>query len=118
RWGDPLGSAPVPEWATCSVSGCKTKSRSRGGELCEMHYHRAYRGGEVGTAEHRKRAFKNPHCQIEGCVNPDRESGLCSMHAARIRRHGDPDVVVAPEDRDYPLGDSHHNWVGDRAGYG
>jgi hypothetical protein len=35
------------------------------------------------------------------------------MHEARIRRHGDPDVVIPQADRNYPTGPAHHGWVED-----
>jgi hypothetical protein len=29
-------------------------------------------------------------CKIDGCGNPKDSLGLCKLHAARMRRHGDP----------------------------
>lgn len=39
------------------------------------------------------------------------------MHRARLERHGDPNVVVAIEDRDYPRGERNVNWTGEDASY-
>lgn len=35
------------EWATCTVDGCDTKSRTVGGALCEKHYYRKYKTGDL-----------------------------------------------------------------------
>lgn len=32
------------------------------------------------------------------------------MHLARIERHGDPDVIIQPKDRNVPRGTDHHKW--------
>lgn len=102
---------------TCSIDGCAKPARTKSAELCKMHYHRQYRGRPVGDATELKRKQRNPECHIEGCVNPDTEAGLCSMHAARKRRHGDPLRVITHKERDMPTGTAHHNWLGKDVGY-
>lgn len=37
----------------------------------------------------------NEICNIAGCVKPSWERGLCSMHYARIKNHGHPDLVLS-----------------------
>lgn len=55
----------------------------------------------------RQELWKNPHaCGIDDCDKPTIER-FCSMHTARISRHGDPTVVKEPA-RHY--GPDHHNW--------
>lgn len=112
--GTPRDAAGMPE---CSVDGCTKPARSKSSELCGMHYHRIYRGTPLGDASQRRRGKKNPECLVDGCFNPDSSSGYCSMHATRISRHGDPNVVIASKDRALPEGEAHPNWVGDEVGY-
>lgn len=117
RYGDPLGAQPEKKHSTCIVEGCEKLARSKSSELCKMHYHRQYRGGEVGEAGERKRKRRNPQCSIDGCEKPDKEAGLCSMHAVRVRRHGDAHKVISNAERDAPMGADHHKWMGNDAGY-
>ena len=102
---------------TCSIDGCTKPARTKSAELCPMHYHRWYRYGDPGEAAERRRRRRSDKCSIDGCAKPDMEAGLCSMHGARKRRHGDPLKVIAAHERDLPTGQDHHNWVGDDAGY-
>lgn len=53
-------------------------------------------------------------CTIPDCVKPARGS-LCSMHEARIRRHGDPDYCLHQRDRNIPRGPDSPLWTGDAA---
>lgn len=101
----------------CDVNGCQKPARSKTAELCPMHYHRQYRGKPIGGPAEHKRSRLNEQCEMPGCDKPDSGAGLCSMHYARKRRHGDPRQVVTPADRDYPTGESHHRWTGHSAGY-
>lgn len=103
---------------TCSVDGCLKPARSKSATLCPMHYHRQYRGKPIGTADELIRKRRNPECSISGCGKPDKEAGLCSMHAARKRRHGDPEIVIGPQDRQMPTGPAHPLWAGLSVGYG
>jgi len=102
---------------TCSVDGCVKPTRRKRAELCGMHYHRQYRGKPIGDALELKRKSRSPECHIDGCTKPDAEAGLCSMHGSRRRRHGNPEVVIAHEDRNMPAGASHPRWVGEEASY-
>lgn len=102
----------------CSVDGCVKPARSKSAEFCGMHYHRLYRETDLGDATQRKRSQRNPECAVDECDKPDRAGGYCSMHATRIYRHGDYNIVIASEDRALPLGEDHHNWRGDDIGYG
>lgn len=102
---------------TCTIEGCDKPTRSKLADWCKMHYHRWYRTGDPGDARERKRKYRNPHCSIEGCLKPDTESGLCSAHAARKRRHGDPLTIILPSQRSMPTGEAHHAWRGEEVGY-
>ncbi len=102
----------------CTVEGCeRTDIQSKTKGWCRMHYHRWYRTGVVGEGGRRQRAARLPECQVDGCTKPDREGGYCSMHGARARRHGSPDVVIPHKARRYHYGPDHHNWQAD-ATYG
>jgi hypothetical protein len=42
-----------------------------------------------------------PVCVVDGCSKPPKaraKSGMCSMHVARVRRHGDPGIVLVIHD--------------------
>ena len=98
----------------CSVEGCeRTDIQSKAKGWCRMHYHRWYRTGSAGEAGRRQRPRLSPECQVVGCTKPDRGGGWCSMHGARVRRHGSPEVVIPPEERQYHYGPEHHNWLND-----
>ena len=103
---------------TCTIPGCEKPARSARAEWCAMHYHRWYRYGDPGEVTPRRRAKRGAECTVEGCDGPDEEAGMCSKHAARVRRHGDPLTVIAHAERALPKGDAHHAWKGVDAGYG
>ena len=42
---------------------------------------------------------------------------MCSMHTARVERHGDPMAFTHQRDRNMPRGADHHSWVGDAGSY-
>lgn len=99
---------------TCTIDECTKDVRSKHSPYCNMHYFRVYRGGQVGTAELRKRPSRSANCEVDGCTKPDAERGLCSMHGTRKRRHGDVNTV---NERDYPTGAANTAWLGDSVGY-
>jgi hypothetical protein len=103
---------------TCTIEGCEKPARTKSAALCKMHYHRQYRSGSAGEASERKREHLNAECRIDGCAKPDKEVGLCAMHGARVRRHGDPHMVILPSERYAPSGPAHPHWAGVHVGYG
>lgn len=103
--------------STCSIEGCAKPSRTKSATPCKMHYHRQYRTGQAGEPGERKRKQRAPQCIVEGCAKPDDEVGLCHMHAARMRRHGNTQTVIAYADRDMPTGADNGRWMGDSIGY-
>jgi hypothetical protein len=42
---------------------------------------------------------------------------MCKLHATRLRRHGDPHVVIPSDERDLAIGERNTNWTGDGATY-
>lgn len=94
---------------TCTVPDCTKGVRSKNSPHCNMHYFRIYRTGSAGEAKPRKRASKAQHCEVQGCEKPDDDAGLCHMHSARLRRHGDVSTVIT---RAYAKGEQHAHWAG------
>lgn len=75
----------------CVVEGCGNPAKARG--MCSAHWQRWRKeasGHEVAGYVRGAR-----QCSIDGCLNSARRDdggvrGLCRMHYARFRRHGDP----------------------------
>lgn len=99
---------------SCLVDGCETAPSKRG--WCNMHYIRWRRHGDPGVAERIRGVNRPLVCEVDGCERPHRGFGLCGMHLARKTRHGGLELK-AFEDRAYPRGEAHPNWVGDSIGY-
>lgn len=97
----------------CSIDGCARGTRSIRGGLCEMHYYRVRRSGSAGDPDSRKQWSGT--CRYAGCDRDDAGGdGWCTLHARRVRVHGDPDVVG----RATPTpGEMHPQWQGDDIGY-
>lgn len=70
----------------CSVEECENEATRKGACLCEKHYMRLRRYGDVSTTylyQPDKRTSRNRGCQIEGCKNPIHARELCAMHYQR-----------------------------------
>lgn len=80
------------EKPTCSASDCENLARSGKAEYCEKHYYRLRRTGTLNALPWHKRG----QCSIEGCNKPESHRLMCSMHASRTSRHGDPQVTHRP----------------------
>lgn len=79
---------------SCEVEGCEEPRRSRGTPLCETHYYRKRRTGDVQAhIPVRKKRFGPRVCEDEECDVVIDKGRWCSKHAARVWRHGDPTVV-------------------------
>ena len=68
----------------CNVEGCERPTYSKG--LCEMHYRRVLRRGEVGPASVITR--EKVMCIAEGCDKVAEAWGYCHGHYQRLLRHG------------------------------
>ena len=97
----------------CAAEDCDKPIRTSGDLHCEMHYYRLRRNGTLDANPWHKRGL----CSIEECDQPEDALGLCSKHAARKQRHGDPHKVIHQRDRDLPRGAAHSRWSGDDATY-
>jgi hypothetical protein len=75
--------------ATCSVEGCARLAFRH--EICQSHYDRLRRTGELGAAE-----FRTPRtqttCKVPECGKSNRNGahGWCPAHYERVRQHGSP----------------------------
>ena len=58
------------------------------GGLCGLHYKRRQAGRDM-AAPARSHMARAEQCSVEGCSKPVFGKGYCSMHFARVRRHGD-----------------------------
>ena len=116
-YGDPLWAPSTKPNKYCEVPRCEKKARTKTAKLCPMHYHRQYRGRKIGGAEEWVRKSKTGSCAVKDCENTDSEGIYCSMHAARMRRHGDTEKVISPSERYAPSGEDNHKWKGSDVGY-
>lgn len=72
--GHPLAGRPFRvEGAVCKVPGCDRPHHSKG--MCGKHY---------------KTSPDRPKCSIADCEGRSMAHGLCSSHASRLKRFGDP----------------------------
>ena len=100
----------------CSFPDCGRKARGHG--LCSGHYTQARRGQDLRPLRASRPHIEGDGCGAEGCDRLRRHgSRYCRMHGARYERHGDPSIVIAPDERDLPRGERHHAWAGDSADY-
>lgn len=97
-------SAPMKA-ETCAFPDCPKRPRSGSEPLCEGHYYQRRRGTPLRPLQ----VYRNERCMVEGCERPP-SGKYCSMHDARIRRHGDPDVAIPQCERAIPKGPNHPRW--------
>jgi hypothetical protein len=71
----------------CSVEGCGRKVYAR--ELCEPHYRRSRRTGNVSTDRPIGATPEPKPCMVTTCTNTSTERGLCHGHYLRLIRTGD-----------------------------
>lgn len=70
----------------CRVDGCRSERYSRG--LCDMHYRRLLRRGDLRTDVPKRGTAAPPACSVPGCANPADARGWCHGHHQRWLRHG------------------------------
>lgn len=70
---------------TCLVEGCDRVAHTAG--LCQGHYDRRRRYGDVGPAEFRP-ITPGRRCSISACARKHYAHGYCRSHYARWRAHG------------------------------
>lgn len=82
----------------CTVPGCpKLTRRQVGGRhlpkkrlWCDQHYQRWRIYGDPVAPKLNGRKV----CTFTGCGRPNYAHGYCTMHAGRIKRNGDPSIVL------------------------
>ncbi len=82
----------------CEVDGCGSQVYVKKHGLCQKHYARFNRYGDV-TVNKKVKAV----CSVDGCRRFVAANGLCDTHYRRVRRYGStelpmrPTVCVAPD---------------------
>lgn len=71
----------------CRVDDCAAATYSKG--LCELHYRRLLRHGDVNADVPRRGTAGPDPCTVEGCPNPADARGWCHGHHQRWLRHRD-----------------------------
>ncbi len=105
----------------CAVDKCARTSqcRANGLSVCLLHYKRWKSKGEFGKAEPLAVYLKvKSACAVDGCETM--QSGAnpyCLKHATRMRRHGDPERVIPPEEKTILRGAQNPMWSGANATY-
>ena len=69
----------------CIIKGCQLKHFGHG--LCNFHYYRARRDGELTSSK---------KCKFENCQNSSMGLGFCKKHYTRFYRYGDPNIKHKP----------------------
>lgn len=80
--GERHAGAPV-----CSLDGCGRAHYTRG--LCELHYRRLLRAGDVRADEPPLGTAPPAECAAADCRLPAEARGWCHGHYQRVLRHGD-----------------------------
>jgi hypothetical protein len=71
-------SCSVCKSSHCTVDGCETVVRLDG--LCNKHYLRLKRRGDINAVSLPKGRAKRPRCSIELCDEAENKDGLCLKH--------------------------------------
>lgn len=109
------GPRPV-ESPACSAPGCDRPAPYRTAGLCIAHYHRVRRTGSVGDAPIRPAGVPASPCSVDGCdARAAWSTGLCRIHAERVRRYGTTDLLGGPAPM---IGPDNPKWKGAAVRYG
>lgn len=111
----------------CSVEGCERKSEAR--ELCNMHYIRFMKHGDVGTATPRLVRSVSGECSFKRCGRKHHAGGYCVTHYRQFKQGAGLRPIKSRLTPGAPLearlayltvkGDGCWEWKGwKRAGYG
>ena len=71
----------------CSVTDCGNEATRKGHQLCEKHYHRQYRYGDVNFTQKPAKVY-HLDCTVDGCNRKQKCKGLCEYHYQDKRFEG------------------------------
>lgn len=116
KYGKPGSTLGSNKKSLCGVDGCDVVVHSRG--LCSKHYRRLiaqedssclefsrqnlsrefyleyYRQPKYKTMLQDPVSINGGKCRVDGCEKVAKECGMCLMHYARLRNHGDVNTVL------------------------
>jgi hypothetical protein len=81
-------NATPPRGCPCSVPGCPNSARTRG--LCNGHYKRLRKHGDVQAGVPLPQEPAKPSCSVPGCGELVLARGWCAKHYNAWKAHGDP----------------------------
>lgn len=94
-----MNATPSPG-AACSVTGCPNFARTRG--LCNGHYKRLRKHGDVQADVPLPQEPVKPPCSIPGCGGKVLARGWCAKHYNAWTAHGDPLVNLQVRRTEHP----------------
>jgi hypothetical protein len=98
---------------SCSAPECDRPIRYKTLKLCQKHYFRLRRNGNLSA---RVQRATREICIIRDCEKLDAgPHGLCDKHLARRNRNGDPHTLRGPR---VLKGPDHPRWQGSNVEYG
>lgn len=83
----PSEPKPSSKSTVCSVDGCDAPAVSR--ELCQKHYARLRRHGDVEDRPRRRTRRPPSPCTADDCLESAAIKGLCKRHYYRRAKYGD-----------------------------
>lgn len=84
----------------CTVKGCDRPQRNATRGLCNMHYQRWKKRGDVGSAgPERVKRRADDVCSVGGCERVVLGRKMCSAHYQRWQKYGDPTKSAFKADR-------------------
>lgn len=94
-----MNATPFPG-DPCSVTGCLNSARTRG--LCNGHYKRLRKHGDVHAGGPIPQEPAKPPCSIPGCDGKVLARGWCAKHYNAWKAHGDPLVNLQVSRVEHP----------------
>lgn len=115
RWynhGDPRHERP--SITDCRVDGCERRPRSRSTDLCETHYYRIRRNGNLELRDTRRddATYRAAHARTTRDRGPARTHRCidCGGQAHHWSyRHDDPNEMTSPGGQPYSLDPGHYD---------
>lgn len=80
----------MAEHMICTVDGCDNPVSVKIAGLCNKHYLRGRRYGDVHFSKINRDQTGKP-CNVTGCMKPSGRLGMCQAHYKRAMAYGDPE---------------------------